>query len=176
MLGITPFGAFHTALALLALIAGVACLLRHGRIALAWRSGRGYVWLTVAACVTGLFIFHHGGFGPPHALSLLTLAALVAAAGAERYRWFGRAAAYVSTLTYSLTFFFHFIPGFTETLTRLPAGRPWASGPEDPKLAAIIGLCFLIYLIGAAWQVIALRRQAKHSNAAGHEASGRAIQ
>ena len=38
-----------------------------------------YVRFTVATCITGLFIFQHGGFGPPHALAIVTLIVLAVA-------------------------------------------------------------------------------------------------
>ena len=60
-------------------------------------------------------------------------------------------------MSYSLTYFFHMIPGFTETATRLPVDKPLASGDNDPKLQAAIGACFVIFLIGAFLQVRKLR-------------------
>lgn len=160
MLGITAFGMFHTILSLIGLAAGAVSLFRHGGIALASRAGQAFVLFTVASCVSGLFIHHHGGFGKPHVLSIVTLAVLAVAILAERRAAFGRASRLVSTLSYSLAFFFHFIPGFTETLTRVPVGHPWATGPEDPKLAALIGSAFVVFLIGATLQVLRLRSAA----------------
>jgi hypothetical protein len=77
---------------------------------------------------------------------------------AERTRVLGRASGYVALLGYSLVFFLHFIPGTVETLTRLPAGAPYLSHPEDPKAQSIIGAFFLLFLAGATLQV--LRRRA----------------
>ena len=118
MLGISPFGMFHTIISLIALAAGVVAFWRYREIALGTSSGRLFVWLTVASCITGLFIFHHGGFGKPHALALMTLVVLALAAFAERKAPFGRLSRYVATVGYSLAFFFHFIPGFTESLRK----------------------------------------------------------
>jgi len=165
MLGISGFGLFHTLISVIALAAGALCLARRREIAWAWRSGRIYVLLTVASCVTGFFIFHHGGFGKPHALGIVTLLVLGLAVFAERRRvgiW-----RYVSAVAYSLTFFFHFIPGFTETLTRVPAARPWASGPDDPRLAMLIGVVFALFLVGATAQVLRIRAQRAGSPLAG---------
>lgn len=159
MLGITAFGWVHTVISLLAMAAAVVALVRYGGIALATAPGRAFVGLTAASCVTGLFIFHHGGFGPPHVLALTTLVVLVVAALAERRRLFGDASAYVATAAWSLAFFFHFIPGFTETLTRLPVGAPYASGPDDPKLQTLIGATFAVFVIGMLWQLVRLRRR-----------------
>lgn len=157
-LNLSSFGAIHTAIALIAVAAGTASLLRYGLIGSGTRLGATYVWSTVAASVTGLFIFRHGGFGPPHALAILTLLVIAISWVAERREATGGIARYVSVLGYSLTLFFHAIPGLTETGTRLPLGSPAFSGPEDPALQALVGACFVLYLIGAAVQVARIRK------------------
>lgn len=153
MFGITPFGMFHTIISLVAVAAGIVALFRYRGIGSTTMSGRVFVWFTVASCVTGLFIFRHGGFGKPHVLALVTLVVLALAALAEHRPLFGRLSRYIATVAYSLAFFFHFIPGFTETLTRVPVGQPWAAGPEDPRLAALVGAAFVGFLVGAILQV-----------------------
>lgn len=164
MLGITPFGLFHTAISLVSL--GLGLYFLFARRDIRWRTGIGksYVAWTVATCVTGLFIFRHGGFGPPHALSLLTIAALGVGIVAERGAVIGSIRDCVAALAFSLTVFFHFIPGFNETLVRLPVGDPFISGPDDPKLTALVGATFAVFLIIAALQVRRLRKQ--HVNGA----------
>ena len=156
MTGLTPLGTFHTIVSVLALIAGIAAFARHGEISPRSRSGRFYIWSTVIVCLTGFGIFQHGGWGKPHQLGVITLITLVVATGAGK-AWFGRASRYVETVSYSLTFFFHMIPAWTETLTRLPSGAPVLSSPEDPVLQALYGLSFLVFLIGATVQVRRLR-------------------
>ncbi|MFC5578060.1 hypothetical protein ACFPOA_08575 [Lysobacter niabensis] len=153
----TPFGMLHTAISLLAVIAGVAALVRYREIGTGTGSGRLYVWSTAASAATGLFIYHHGGFGIPHVLSITTLVVLAVAYLAEKRGGFGYLSRYVAVLGYSLTLFFHTIPGFTETGTRLPVGDPLFTGPEDPTLRAVVGVCFLVFLIGAWLQVVRLR-------------------
>lgn len=157
MLNLSPFGMFHTAIALVAVACGLVALFKYGEIGTLTRPGRLYAWLTAATAYTGLFIFHHGGFGPPHALAILTLVVLAIAGVAERRGGTG-VARYTAVLGYSLTLFFHLIPGLTETGTRVPVGAPAFTGPEDPTLKAIVGVAFLIYLIGAAVQVSRIRR------------------
>lgn len=157
MLNMTAFGMFHTVLGLIAVAAGIAAYLRHGGIGYGQRSGRAFFWFTVATCVTGLFIYHHGGFGNPHVLSIVTLVVLAVAWWAERRGIRRGTPLYLATIAYSLAFFFHFIPGFTETLTRVPVGQPWASGPDDPRLAKLIGAAFGVFLLGLAIQIWRLR-------------------
>lgn len=153
MLGLSPFGQFHTVVSLLAMAAAVAALWRYREISLASRAGQLFVLLTVASCVTGLFLFRRGSFGPPHALAVLTLAVLGGAVIAERWARLGRWSRLLAVPGFSLCFFFHFIPGFTETLTRLPADRPFASSAEDPRLALLVGTTFVLFLVGIALQL-----------------------
>ncbi|MFE0502593.1 hypothetical protein ACFW0P_17615 [Lysobacter soli] len=157
MLNISPFGMFHTAIALVAVFFGIRSLVRYGEIGTRTRSGALYVWLTAGTAFTGLFIFRHGGFGAPHMLAIATLVVLAAAAMAERAGGSGLAR-YITVLGNSLTLFFHLIPGLTETGTRIPIGDPAFTGPEDPVLKAIVGVGFLVYLAGAAVQATRIRR------------------
>jgi hypothetical protein len=158
MLGLTPFGTVHTAISLIALAAGLVALWRQQEISTRTRSGIVFVAGTALSCLTGLFIFQRGGFGIPHVLAPVTLVALAVALLVEHRRTFGAISRYVATVAYSLTFFFHFIPGTVETLTRLPAGAPYLASPDDPKAQPIVGAFFVLFLIGATLQVLRLRR------------------
>lgn len=157
-LNLSAFGALHTGIALVAVLAGIAALARDGAIGTRTRAGLVYVVLTAITSITGLFIFRHGSFGPPHALAIATLIVLAVAWVAERRATPRSRAHYIAVLGYSLTLFFHLIPGLTETGTRLPLGDPAFSGPEDPTLVALVGAGFAIYLIGAALQAWRIRK------------------
>lgn len=158
MLNMTAFGMFHTAIAVVAVVAGIIALFSHGEIGTRSRAGLTYVLFTVATCITGLFIFHHGGFGPPHALAIITLVVLAVAYAAEKRTSSAGLSRYMAVLGYSLTLFFHLIPGLTETGTRVPVSHPAFTGPEDPMLKALVGAGFLVYLGGAMVQVVRIRR------------------
>ena len=157
MFGLTPLGAVHTAISLVALAAGIASVLRFGEIAAGRTVGRVYVWATVLTCLTGFGIFQRGGFGAPHVLGIVTLVVLGVAAWAGRGRPFGAASRYVETVAYSATLFFHMIPGLTETFTRVPLGAPLFSSPEDPALQKTVGAFFALLVIGCILQVRRLR-------------------
>ena len=157
MFGLTSLGVVHTAISLVALAAGVLCFVRYKEIPAGSALGQTYIWTTVLTCLTGFGIFQHGGFGKPHALGVLTLVVLGLAALARTPGRFGRATRYIEMLAYSLTFFFHLIPGFTETFTRLPSGAPLFSSPDDPALQKVIGVVFVLFVVGAALQVRRLR-------------------
>ena len=157
MFGLTPLGMFHTAISLIAVLAGLVALTRHFDISPNTRSGRVYLIATVVTCVTAFGIFQHGGFGKAHAAAVITLLVLALAAVARKSRLFGRASRYVETVSYSFTFFIHLIPGVTETATRLPLGAPMVASPDAPELQNIIGALFVLFLIGATAQVFRLR-------------------
>lgn len=159
MLGLTTIGIIHTAISLIAVAAGVIAFVRDKEISPRNTVGKTYIWSTVLTCLTGFFIFQHGGFGKPHVLGIVTLLVLALAWAAGSTRIFGRASRYIETVSYSLTFFFHMIPGFTESFTRLPAGAPIFSGPDDPALQKVIGVVFLLFLAGATAQMLWLRRR-----------------
>jgi len=157
MFGLTLLGIIHTAISLIAVAAGLVALIRDKQISVDNPVGRTYWIATVLTCLTSLGIFQHGGFGKPHALAIITLVVLGVAAVARRSEVFGRASIYVETIAYSLTFFFHLIPGITETSTRLPLGAPLVSSPDAPELQVAFAILFLLFLAGATLQVLRLR-------------------
>ena len=154
MSGLTTMGTVHTAISLVALAAAIGAFVRHGAISMRTSAGRTYVITTVLTCVTGFFIFERGGFGKPHALGIVTLVVLAVAWLAGAKASFGRASRYIETVGYSLTVFFHMIPAFTETSTRVPAHAPLATGPDDPNLQLAVALAFAAFLVGATVQVM----------------------
>lgn len=159
MLDITPFGMFHTLVSLVSLFSGLYGLLRFGEIRYARGSGKTYVLFTIVACVTGLFIFRHGGFNEAHVLSIVTLIVLAIAWKADRGAADRGGRRTIAALAYTLTVFFHFIPGFNETLVRIPVGAPFIEGPRDPKLMALVGGTFIVFAIFGAVQARRLLRR-----------------
>ncbi len=159
-LGLTSLGTVHTAISLVAVVAGLWALWRYREITLRTGLGRVFVWTTVFTCLTGFGIFQHGGFGKAHVLGIITLVALAMGALAGRGALFGKASRYVEAVAYSASFLFHWIPAFTETLTRLPLGGPLLSSPDAPELKAITGVLFLLYLVGVGLQIRRLRGSA----------------
>jgi uncharacterized membrane protein len=156
--GLTPLGVFHTAVSLVAVATGAFALIRDKEITWDNTVGKAYVIMTIIVCATGFGIYQHGGFGKPHALGVITVVVLmIAFAAGKKIMLFGRFSAYIETISYSLTFFFHIVPGITETATRLPLDAPLASNPEDPRIKMAIGICLALFLIGATLQVRRLR-------------------
>jgi hypothetical protein len=87
MFGLTSLGLLHTAIALIAIAAGILCFVRSGGISLRSTAGKVYIIMTVL------------------------------------------------------------------TFTRIPAGAPVFEGPEAPGLQTVIGVFFILYLVGAGYQV-----------------------
>lgn len=160
-MGLTNLGIIHTAIGLVAVLAGLMAFFRDKEISPRTTLGKTYLWSTVLTCLTSFGIFQHGGFGVPHALGVLTLAVLAIATVGDKSALFGRFSPYVVTVSYSLTFFFHMIPGVTETFTRLPTASPLFSSPEDPALKTTVSVFFLVFLIGATLQVRRLQTIAR---------------
>ena len=95
-LGITPFGWFHTAISAVAVVAGIIALVHSDKKSSSHNTvGKIYVAMTILSCLTGLCIFHHGGFGPGHVLAIVTLLVLGIAGVAGKTHAFGSASRYV---------------------------------------------------------------------------------
>ena len=159
MFGLTTLGIIHTAISLVAVVCGFWALARYKEITAQTSLGRTYLITTLLTALTGLGIFQHGGFGPPHALAILTLLALAVGFTASVTGVLGRRSRYLQAICYSLTVLFHMIPGFTETLTRLPAGQPVFPNADAPGLRPIYGVLLLVFLVGLVLQLRWLRAE-----------------
>ncbi len=161
---ITLFGWFHTAISVAALGLGFVAMLRDGKVDTANFVGKGYLWTTLVGSLTALGIFHHGGFGVGHVLTLVTLALVAVAVWAGRSQWLGWAADYVQTIAYSTSFMLLNFFTTTEGLTRLPKEHPYAAGPDDPALAPVRAALLLAYLLGVTYQVVQIRSAHRRGN------------
>ena len=153
MLGLTTLGFIHTLISLVAVASGFYIVARDHEIVLRNGIGKTYVVTTFLTAATGLGIYQHGGFGAPHVLSILTILAIVVGVVAATTAFYGRWSRYVQAVAFTTTLLFHMIPGFTETLTRLPVGAPIAASPEAPILQVIAAVLFVIYLAGITLQI-----------------------
>lgn len=172
MFGLTLLGIIHTALSLVALSAGIIALVRYKRISPRNIVGKLYIWTTLLVCLTGFPIVQHGGFGKPHALGIVTLVVLVVAGLAAKQK-FGSASRYVEVVSYSATFFFHWIPTVVETTTRLPVGAPLITNRDAPELQAATGMLFLMFLVGATLQVLQMRSRPGHPDSDSRQLTAR---
>lgn len=158
---ITLLGWFHTAIGIIALIAGFYTLAAHKIITLQNRTGQLYLGLTLVTAVTALMIYNQGGFGPAHILAVLTLLALVAGFLVTKIAAFAKIAAYFQAFCFSATLLFHMIPAITDGLLRLPVGDPVLSTIHDPLLRKFYLLFLVIFLVGYVFQFQWLKKMAK---------------
>jgi uncharacterized membrane protein len=153
----TPLGWFHTTIAVLALLSGFYALAVYKVISPEQKTGRLYLLCTLIAAATALMIYKHGGFGPGHALALLTLLALAAGFLVTRIPLFAKIAVPFQALCFSATLLFHMIPAITDGLLRLPIGDPVLTNPQDPLLKKFYLGFFVVFLVGYTLQFRWLR-------------------
>lgn len=150
---LSTLGIVHTALSLAPLLIGGWSLAARGRIAPDETLGRAYIATMLASIVTSFGLSSTGGLGPGHVLGIVA-ALLMGFAARPPAGLLGRATPYLTTIAMSASFLILLIPGTIETLTRLPLGAPIASkGPESPEVQVALGLFFLLFLAGSAWQL-----------------------
>lgn len=158
---ITLLGWIHTGIAILALLSGFYGLAKYKLINLENRPGQIYLVCTLIAATTALMIYKHNGFGPAHALAVLTLLALLGGFLVTKIPFLSKIAPYFQAFCYTGTILFHMIPAITDGLLRLPVGNPVLTDHQHPLLKKFY-LAFLItFLIGYTAQFIWLRKQAK---------------
>ena len=157
---ITWFGATHTAVSLLPVLIGLYLYIAKGKIDLKTGLGKAYWGLSLIGAISALFIFHHGGFGPGHIVSIamivvLLLAALVAWIVKTKTRT-------LEIIFVALSYFFLWFFVTTETLTRIPVAKPFASDPAAPALIPVRLGMLVLMVIGIVLQV---RADKKHLTA-----------
>jgi len=157
---ISAFGAFHTVLSLIPVLAGLAAFKRHGKIDPATAVGKLY-WVGMAVSVlTSFGLSSTGGFNPGHALGLMALTVMLVGTLAPRLAFLGRAGAYLQVALMSFSFMLLMVPGTNETLSRLPVGHPIGNGPESAPVQMALAGMFVLFLLGTGYQLLQLRRRA----------------
>lgn len=150
-------GVVHTAISLVPIVAGLISYVRHRAIEPATASGKVYLLGLVLSVLTAFGLSSTGGFNPGHAVGILALSAAFGALLVPRLAFLGWLRPYLAAFGMSFSFFLLLVPGIAETLTRLPAAHPLANGPESPVVRGALLAWVLIFLVGAALQVWAIR-------------------
>lgn len=151
---LSTIGIIHTVVSLVAIPFAITAYVQRGRIDLATRVGQAYFVTALVGAVTAFGVIKTPqGLG----LTVMTLLALFAGLVVNRIAALGRARPYLQTIALSGSFFFVLLPGFTETVTRLPVGAPLAASPQAPLALAVQGLVFVGLVVGLVLQTRALR-------------------
>lgn len=154
---LSTLGIVHTTLSIAPLLLGGYALATRGAISPDDRLGRAYIVSMLASIATSFGLSSTGSIGPGHVLGVI--AVLLMGFALRPPALLGRAAPYLRTLAMSASYLILLIPGTVETLTRLPGGAPIAGhGPESPEVKAALGLFFLLFVVGSAWQLLRIRR------------------
>jgi len=154
---LSALGIAHTAISLVPLGAGLCNLAIHRRIEPGTTAGRIYIAGLVASVLTSFGLSSTGGFNPGHALGILALLAVGGALLAFRLALLGRGSDYLATFGLSFSFFLLLVPGTNESLSRLPPAQPIANGPQSPIVQGTLAVLFVLFLLGYAQQVLAIR-------------------
>ena len=160
----SPFGLLHTVISILPLGFGLIGFARDGKIDPKNRVGQWYVGTMLAGSVSSWGFLLTKGFTPAQVLTLVTLALLAAAMFTLRGQW--RKPGYAQTILLSTTFLLLMVFTTTETLTRVPRGQPFATGPNDPSLIPVRLAVFSVFAIGVGYQVFKIRAAKFESNPA----------
>jgi len=156
---ISTLGAAHTAVSLVTFAAGLISFVRYRQIESTSRSGKVYLAGMLISVLTSFGLSSTGGFNAGHALGILALLATLGGLVIPRIDFLGRSRHYLSQFAFAFSFFLLMVPGINETLTRLPAGHPLASGPQSPLVRGALTVWLGVFVIGAVAQFLWLRAQ-----------------
>lgn len=156
---ISTLGALHTAISVVTFAAGISSFVRYRKIDPTSRSGRLYLLGMLISVLTSFGLSSTGGFNAGHALGILALLATLGGLLIPKIDFLGRVRTYLSQFAFGFSFFLLLVPGINETLTRLPASHPLASGPESPLVRGALGAWLGIFVLGSIVQFLWLRSQ-----------------
>jgi hypothetical protein len=162
-MGLSNLGIFHTVVGIIALGAALASCLKYGKIDLAGKSGKIYLFGTIITSLTALGLSKHGGFNAGHIFSLLVLLLVVAAYVLHTKMKENKRARHFENFFLSFSFFLSMIPTVNETLTRIPLGHPFAKDSSDPLIGKILLPVFILFIAGTVYQIVQQRKMNKSS-------------
>ena len=157
---LSTLGIVHTAISLAPVAAGLYGFGRYGAIVPSTRSGKIYLATLILAVLTSAGLSSTGGFNAGHALGLVTLAVVAGSLAVDRLAFVGRLKPYLTALGLSFSYFLLIVPAIAETLKRLPASQPLASGPESPIVQTTLLVWLVIFLSGLSVQAYLIHRRA----------------
>ncbi len=157
-MGLSALGIFHTIIGIVAIFAAAYGFIKDGKIDLGKKTGKVYFYFTLITSLTALGLSSVKGVNPGHILALLIVILIAVAYFLFAKKPGNNKARYIETFSLTFSFLLSMIPTANETLTRLPAGHPLASGPEDPLIAKTLLIFFILFVAGS---VLQFRKQRK---------------
>ncbi|MDR7335649.1 hypothetical protein [Roseateles asaccharophilus] len=164
-LPLSTLGIAHTLISLLPVVAGVVSFARNGRIDISNRWGQAYLAGLVLSVFTAFGLSSTGGINPGHVLGVLALLAVSAAWLLPRLPLPKSITPHLQAFGLSFSFFLLLVPGINETLTRLPAASPLASGPEDPVVRTALLAWLVLFIVGFTLQSLRIRAAQRRERA-----------
>lgn len=164
-MSISPLGWLHTLGSLPAIPLAVYMLFKEGRIAPETRAGRAYFWFMLLGALTVFPIAHQP---ISKIIATVTLATLLVGYGISRLPLAGRFGKYIETMSLSVSVFLLMVPTVSESLRRLPVGKPLVTDLKDPLLLGAQGALLLALLVGIPLQMRALYKRNTIPTRAGH--------
>lgn len=159
--GITYIGWFHTIVGIPAIAAGLYLLLRDRFIYIDKGLAKFYLIATVITSASSLFIYRATGtFNLAHALSVMTILAVLFAYILHKKSIFGFLNIYLKQLALTGTVFFSMLPTTAEVLQRIPPGNPFATSIEDPLVQNFYMSYVVVFGIFALKQIYKISKGA----------------
>jgi len=161
-MGLSTVGYVHTVFGLIAVVLAFYMLIRNRKIDPKSSAGIAYFVAVTVSCVLVFALPPKApGFNPVpgYILTLLTLISLFLGFFIRFSKL--RAGRYIETLGLSGSLFFSMVPAVNETLTRLPAGAPLASSPQDPLVLKSLSVLAVLFFALCVAQVINIKKSAK---------------
>ena len=153
----SAYGVFHTILSLPPIFLGLLAFAQHRSFDPLTPAGKWYAITMFLATISGFGFLPTRPFVPGQVLTLVTLAFLLG--GLFTIRGTLRAAGYVQAICLTTTYLLLMVFTTTEGLTRLPVGKPFAAGPEDPALLPVrVGL-LVAFAVALGMQIVKLRKR-----------------
>jgi hypothetical protein len=153
----SAYGVFHTILSLPPIFFGLLAFVQHRSFDPRTWAGKWYAITMFLGTVSAFGFLPTRPFVPGQVLTLITLAFLLG--GLFTFRGTLRPAGYVQAICLTTTYLLLMVFTTTEGLTRLPVGKPFAAGPEDPALLPVrIGL-LVAFAVALGMQIMKLRKR-----------------
>jgi hypothetical protein len=160
---LSALGWFHTLASLPAVPLALYLLIRYGRIPPQMALGKAFLAFMFVGALSGVMVIKDP---PGVAISILSLGSLIVGATIGFVKPLAKQRWWIETTALSTAVFTLFLPSVTETLTRLPAGRPIAESPQAPLVVAFQLSLVVILIVGVTLQLLFLRRPVRATVAA----------